>query len=62
VLTHRGTDHPVQNTGHADLVQRLDGSWAMVFHGVRARGASPQWHVLGRETFALEIDWYLLGA
>jgi hypothetical protein len=57
VLTHRGTDHPVQNTGHADLVHRPDGSWAMVFHGVRARGASPQWHVLGRETFAVEIDW-----
>ena len=57
VLTHRGTDHPVQNTGHADLVQRPDGSWAMVLHGVRARGASPEWHVLGRETFAVEVDW-----
>jgi xylan 1,4-beta-xylosidase len=57
LLSNRGTDLPVQNTGHADLVQRPDGSWAMVFHGTRPRGASPEWHVLGRETFAVEIDW-----
>ena len=59
ILTHRGTDEPVQNTGHADLVQRPDGSWAMVYlyHGVRARGSSPEWHVLGRETFADEVAW-----
>jgi xylan 1,4-beta-xylosidase len=57
LLTHRGVESPVQNTGHADLVQRPDGSWAMVFHGVRPRGASPQFHVLGRETFAAEVEW-----
>ncbi|HEU4347667.1 MAG TPA: family 43 glycosylhydrolase [Actinoplanes sp.] len=57
ILTHRGTDEPVQNTGHADLVQRADGSWAIVYHGVRPRGSSPQWHVLGRETFADEVVW-----
>jgi xylan 1,4-beta-xylosidase len=57
LLTHRGTDEPVQNTGHADLVQRPDGTWAMVYHGVRARGSSPEWHVLGRETFADEVVW-----
>ncbi|KGH48735.1 glycoside hydrolase [Modestobacter caceresii] len=57
LLTHRGVEHPVQNTGHADLVQRPDGSWAIVFHGVRPRGASPQFHVLGRETFAAEVVW-----
>ncbi|XVU27877.1 family 43 glycosylhydrolase [Actinoplanes sp. CA-054009] len=57
ILTARGTDQAVQNTGHADLVQRPDGSWAMLYHGVRARGFSPQWHVLGRETFASEIAW-----
>jgi xylan 1,4-beta-xylosidase len=57
ILTHRGTDEPVQNTGHADLVERPDGSWAMVYHGVRARGSSPEWHVLGRETFADEVVW-----
>jgi xylan 1,4-beta-xylosidase len=47
----------VQNTGHADLVERPDGSWAIVYHGVRARGSSPEWHVLGRETFADDVDW-----
>jgi xylan 1,4-beta-xylosidase len=57
LLTHRGVESPVQNTGHADLVQRSDGSWAIVFHGVRPRGASPQFHVLGRETFAAEVEW-----
>jgi hypothetical protein len=57
LLTHRGVESPVQNTGHADLVQRPDGSWAVVFHGVRPRGASPQFHVLGRETFAAEVEW-----
>ena len=57
ILTHRGTDEPVQNTGHADLVERKDGTWAIVYHGVRARGSSPEWHVLGRETFADEVAW-----
>jgi xylan 1,4-beta-xylosidase len=57
LLTHRGIESPVQNTGHADLVQRPDGSWAIVFHGVRPRGASPQFHVLGRETFAADVVW-----
>ncbi|GAB3309234.1 glycoside hydrolase family 43 protein [Geodermatophilus aquaeductus] len=57
LVTHRGTDLPVQNTGHADLVQRPDGSWALVYHGVRPRGSSPEWHVLGRETFADDVEW-----
>lgn len=57
VLTHRGTDLPVQNTGHADLTLRPDGTWAIVYHGVRPRGSSPEWHVLGRETFADELLW-----
>ncbi|MEO3753768.1 glycoside hydrolase family 43 protein [Streptomyces sp. B6B3] len=57
VLTHRGTDHPVQNTGHADLVQGPDGSWWMVHLGVRAGGGTPGWHVLGRETFLTPVRW-----
>ncbi|WP_346618479.1 family 43 glycosylhydrolase [Blastococcus montanus] len=57
VLTHRGIESPVQSTGHGDLVQRPDGTWAILFHGVRPRGASPQFHVLGRETFAAEVVW-----
>lgn len=57
VLTHRGTDHPVQNTGHADLVEAPDGSWWMVLLGVRPRGGTPGWHVLGRETFLAPVSW-----
>ncbi|MDK1471898.1 glycoside hydrolase family 43 protein [Streptomyces sp. 549] len=57
VLTHRGTDHPLQNTGHADLVQAPDASWWMVLLGVRPRGGSPGWHVLGRETLLVPVDW-----
>ncbi|WP_410569358.1 family 43 glycosylhydrolase [Amycolatopsis sp. cmx-4-61] len=57
VLTHRSTTHPVQNTGHADLVERPDGSWAMVYLGVRPRGKTPQFHVNGRETFLAGVDW-----
>lgn len=57
LLSNRGTDFTMQNTGHADLVERVDGSWVMVFHGARPRGASPEWHVMGRETCAVEIDW-----
>lgn len=57
VLTARGTASVVQNTGHADLVQRPDGTWAAVFLGVRTAGYFPSWHVLGRETFAAEITW-----
>jgi xylan 1,4-beta-xylosidase len=57
VLTHRGIEHPIQNTGHADLVQAPDGSWCMVLLGVRPRGGTPGWHVLGRETFLARVAW-----
>lgn len=57
LLSNRGTAFTVQNTGHADLIERVDGSWAMVFHGTRPKGASPEWHILGRETCAVEVTW-----
>ncbi|GLW67967.1 glycoside hydrolase 43 family protein [Kitasatospora phosalacinea] len=57
VLTHRSTARPVQNTGHADLVQAPDGSWWMVLLAVRPRGGTPGWHVLGRETFLAPVEW-----
>ncbi|MFF5225338.1 glycoside hydrolase family 43 protein [Dactylosporangium sp. NPDC000521] len=57
ILTHRGTDHPIQNTGHADLVQAPDGSWWMVLLGVRPGGGTPGWHVIGRETFLAPVRW-----
>ncbi|WP_432050241.1 glycoside hydrolase family 43 protein [Verrucosispora sp. NA02020] len=56
-LTHRSTGHPVQATGHADLVQATDGSWWMVLLGIRAKGQWPPYHVLGRETFLVPVRW-----
>ncbi|WP_329126239.1 glycoside hydrolase family 43 protein [Streptomyces sp. NBC_01465] len=57
ILTHRGTNKPVQNTGHADLVQAPDGSWWMLLLAVRPQGGTPGWHVLGRETFLAPVSW-----
>ena len=57
ILSHRSTDRPIQNTGHADLVEATDGSWWMVLLGTRPRGGSPGWHVLGRETFLAPVAW-----
>ncbi|MEV0272692.1 glycoside hydrolase family 43 protein [Hamadaea sp. NPDC050747] len=57
ILTHRGTHRPIQNTGHADLVEAADGSWWLVLLGVRPRGGTPGWHVLGRETFLAPVSW-----
>ncbi|WP_329791900.1 family 43 glycosylhydrolase [Lentzea sp. DG1S-22] len=57
ILTHRSTTHPVQNTGHADLVELADGSWAVVYLGVRPRGRTPMFHVNGRETFIAGVTW-----
>jgi beta-xylosidase len=57
ILTHRSTDLPIQNTGHADLVEAPDGSWWLVALGVRPNGATPRYHVLGRETFLAPVAW-----
>jgi xylan 1,4-beta-xylosidase len=57
VLTHGGMARPVQCTGHADLVQAADGSWWMVLLGTRPGGYFPEYHVLGRETFLVPIEW-----
>jgi len=57
ILTHRGTDSPVQATGHADLVQAADGQWWMALLGIRPKGQWPPFHVLGRETFLASVRW-----
>lgn len=57
VFSRRSTVHPVQNVGHADLVLTPQGEWAAVYLGVRPRGSTPGFHVLGRETFLAGIEW-----
>jgi hypothetical protein len=57
VLSHRSSIHPVQNTGHADLVETPTGEWAAVYLGARPRGSTPGFHVLGRETFVAGVTW-----
>ncbi len=56
LLTHRhlGAGAPVQDVGHADLVEAVDGTtWALVL-GTRPVGGA---HVLGREVFLVPVDW-----
>ncbi len=57
IISHRSTDRPIQNTGHADLVEATDGSWWMVLLGTRPRGITPKFQVLGRETFLVPVEW-----
>lgn len=55
ILTHRHRVlHPVQAVGHGDLVEKSDGSWWMVFLGIRPSG---KWHTCGRETFIAPVEW-----
>jgi xylan 1,4-beta-xylosidase len=54
ILSHRSLDHPIQATGHADLIQTHDGSWWMVFLGIRPHRHA---HHLGRETFLTPVTW-----
>ncbi|MGK3958411.1 family 43 glycosylhydrolase [Arthrobacter sp. R4] len=57
IFSRRSTMHPVQIVGHADLVQTPEDDWAAVYLGVRPRGSTPGYHVLGRETFLAGIEW-----
>jgi xylan 1,4-beta-xylosidase len=56
ILSHRhlGEQFPVQNVGHADLVETADGSWWAVALGVRPVDG---FHILGRETFLTPVSW-----
>jgi alpha-N-arabinofuranosidase len=56
ILTRRGEGWGLQCTGHADLVQAHDGSWWIVFLGVRPVGYTPCYH-LGRETYLAPVTW-----
>ena len=57
ILSHRSTGRSIQNTGHADLVEGPDGQWWLVALGVRPKGTTPGFHVLGRETFLSPVAW-----
>ncbi len=58
ILSHRDDpDHPIQCTGHADLVEAHDGSFWLVALGVRLQGRWVPFHHLGRETFLAPVEW-----
>ena len=65
ILTHRDRRrHPIQATGHAELIDLADGSWWMFFLGVRpsngradGKGGDGRHHHLGRETFLAPVTW-----
>lgn len=46
----------IQATGHADLVEDANGSWWLVFLGIR-RFSHALLHNLGRETFLAPVTW-----
>lgn len=59
VLTHRHrVGHPIQSTGHAELLDDVNQNWWVLFLGTRHHGAVP-WHHLGRETFLAPLTWGL---
>jgi beta-xylosidase len=57
VLTACGTSRPIQNTGHADLIDTPDGGTALVLLGVRPLGLTQSFSPLGRETFITPVSW-----
>ena len=65
ILTHRDrADHPIQATGHADVVELDDGTAWAVFLGVRPQGG--RYQHLGRETFLAPVKfsadgWPMIG-
>ena len=56
ILSHRSLDHPIQITGHGDLLQAENGSWWLFFLAVRPHGYQPCHH-LGRETYLTPVRW-----
>lgn len=51
----RDRKDPITNVGHADLVQRHDGTWWAVFLASRPYEGSR--YNTGRETFLLPVEW-----
>jgi xylan 1,4-beta-xylosidase len=58
ILSHRHRhSHPIQCTGHADLIEAHNGSWWLVFLGVRDRYPGARSFHLGRETLLAPVSW-----
>ena len=70
ILTHKHLDrtYPIQNVGHADIVELQDGSWYGVCLGSRPRGGfydggnmkysfGGYYRNLGRETYLFPVKW-----
>ncbi|MGQ1948212.1 glycoside hydrolase family 43 protein [Geofilum sp. OHC36d9] len=59
ILTQRhldaGRKNPVTSTGHADLIQDLQGNWWAVFLACRPYDGNH--YNLGRETFMAPVEW-----
>ncbi len=58
ILSH--TDrirHPIQATGHADLIETDSGDWYAVFLAIRPFSDRTKLHNLGRETFLARVTW-----
>ena len=57
ILSHaERKGHPIQCTGHADLLELEDGRWIAVFLGTRRNTDIPA-TTLGRETFLAPVTW-----
>ncbi|MBA8815177.1 beta-xylosidase [Microbacterium halimionae] len=57
LVSARSTPRPIQNTGHGDLVEGVDGGWLCVLLGVRPRSGTRAFSALGRETFVTPVTW-----
>ncbi len=57
IMTHRhlGTDYPIVNVGHPDIVETANGEWWMVLLASRPYGG--YYRNLGRETFLVPFCW-----
>lgn len=58
-LWRNTTEDEVQNTGHCDIVEDMDGQWWALCLGVRPIKTSDGWRtsVFGRESMLLPIRW-----
>lgn len=57
LMTHRNlrSSHPINNPGHADLIRLHNGEWWAVLLATRPDGGN--YRNLGRETFAVPVEW-----